>query len=1032
DSEAASQEDTAVSTLREKDRIIAANAEEMSRLSALLKEKEEELQRLKMEQAATKIVRKRRPSDQSCPEGGDSAEENVSQPMAKRYKATLERLSEVDRLHEEIRKLNAREQSSGEPLNRLEEVTAERDGAVRELREFKIDMQEHVRGLATSVESLTGWRVNPLPDGHRWHLRLKEEPSQQPLSIEVNQKGEHGQYEIVSSCRRLPDEAATRLIDFEDMPGMLATLVLLPVTALTASVCLVMASTRGSDASDGTRFDLKAVDKAAELRQAGRSYMEDGDYVKGKEAYLASAQWLVAGRDANTDPKRRSLFNKHLAETLGLAEAAADKIRVYEETQKIVDTDDCYSSGMSKTKDLVDHHRFMEALNTLKSCRHRLEQIEAVLVESCEGEGGESPTRRAVNNSRAQVDEMIARYRGLSKSPVLPPRAAGSSKLINPLTTELKPQQQQTSVVSEPSSSSFVSPDRVLTAKESRIVIRGGEIGGMEFPEWSNEEDAVIVVDDDSTRILSGTMPRFMRNEDDVMSLSPQQAPLCVEWGPLSSANIPANNSNRSKLLVTDTSAGQLVQNLVGDCSFISALAICMHWEQRYSADGRQPSGQQPRLFSDKIYPQNRRGQAVKSPTGAYKVKLFVNGVWRLVEVSDWFPLSSNGTLLTSYCKNGDWWAPILEKAFMKVHGGYGFPGSIGSCDLYVLTGWLPEEIFFADLRSTTPSSDSEPESLARSATPPKSLCDPERVWEILHSGTKHGDCLLTVACGELSEEESNRTGLASRHTYAILEVGEFKGNRLLMLKNPWSSLRWRGRFSPEDEESWADEGLRQMLHYDQLTSVDYDRGLFWIDFESLVRYFDSVCLNWNPALFRYSHTVHGEWFYLREVSKWVENDRFCLGNNPQYSIDVPRPRRPSDILVWLVLTQHNSEFPTHENQDFIFNNVTIHVYRSRSSHRRIYRPDRPMVQGVYTNAPHTTIKVQLPYEQFFYDPAQEVLHLTAVVGVFDRRFSPIDFTVRFCSTSKISVDPIPLRKAHRSVVSDACWKSGFNAGGSG
>ncbi|KAF4715541.1 hypothetical protein FOZ63_016775, partial [Perkinsus olseni] len=122
------------------------------------------------------------------------------------------------------------------------------------------------------------------------------------------------------------------------------------------------------------------------------------------------------------------------------------------------------------------------------------------------------------------------------------------------------------------------------------------------------------------------------------------------------------------------------------------------------------------------------------------------------------------------------------------------------------------------------------------STTPPKSLCDPERVWEILHSGTKHGDCLLTVACGELSEEESNRTGLASRHTYAILEVGEFKGNRLLMLKNPWSSLRWRGRFSPEDEESWADEGLRQMLHYDQLTSVDYDRGLFWIDFESLVR----------------------------------------------------------------------------------------------------------------------------------------------------------------------------------------------------
>lgn len=49
----------------------------------------------------------------------------------------------------------------------------------------------------------------------------------QPLSIEVNQKVEHGQYEIVSSSRRLPDEAVTWLVDLDDMPEMLAALVLL-------------------------------------------------------------------------------------------------------------------------------------------------------------------------------------------------------------------------------------------------------------------------------------------------------------------------------------------------------------------------------------------------------------------------------------------------------------------------------------------------------------------------------------------------------------------------------------------------------------------------------------------------------------------------------------------------------------------------------------------------------------------------------------------------------------------------------------
>ena len=351
---------------------------------------------------------------------------------------------------------------------------------------------------------------------------------------------------------------------------------------------------------------------------------------------------------------------------------------------------------------------------------------------------------------------------------------------------------------------------------------------------------------------------------DGLLSLSKKQSDKMKGWFRTHILFPKYNPRSVAIIPVADYISGyEIRQNSVGDCSVVCSLAVAAHYEYK--------SSYKKRIISSLIYPQDQYGNPIYNPSGKYVVRLFVNGFWRQVTIDDKFPAISNKELLCASSKDGKLWVSILEKAYLKVRGGYDFQGSISSMDLYAYTSWMPERVHLK-------------------------VADRESLWKKISSGSAMNDCMIIISTGDIDNEE--KIGLKSNHAYAVLEVIEMNGIRILLVKNPWGKFRWTGKFSTEDKLNWT-EPLKKSLHYYELEKKD--TGIFWIDFDSVVDNFDVMDINWNPEPLIYRNNIWDIW----DCAKLDKSD-YNLFTNPQYAIEfsINPMDNTTEVLCWIILTK--------------------------------------------------------------------------------------------------------------------------------
>ena len=236
-----------------------------------------------------------------------------------------------------------------------------------------------------------------------------------------------------------------------------------------------------------------------------------------------------------------------------------------------------------------------------------------------------------------------------------------------------------------------------------------------------------------------------------------------------------------------------IIQGSLGDCYFLSVLgSLCKY----------------PKLISRLFKSTN------KSNNHQYGINLYLNGIWKMVLIDDYFPARNTSfkKFAFGYSSTKELWVPLLEKAWAKVNGSYA----------KVSAGGLTNEVFdvvteaFSDYVLIKNKNKTQ-------------------LWKEIIEGEKKNYVMTAGTTKNLDGFRLQNIGLTPGHAYTVLQALEIDTGsgveKVVKLRNPWGNFEYSGDWS-DYSSKWTEELKKK---YDFYKKND---GIFFMGYNDFTQYF--------------------------------------------------------------------------------------------------------------------------------------------------------------------------------------------------